>query len=272
MPHVLVVTPSAGISAAPPLMLAPGELTAMREGAGFTVEHFAHPDQLPRRLRTAPPSAIVLPLRAGSEPAAEAAIREASELCPEVPVVVYCPATPSGSAVLAAARAGAKYFAFAQEDDLTRVLRRVLGRRKRVSGAHLQAEARIGALPVLARRIIEASLSASAPPRSVPDLARALGMHSRTLRRALERRGWPPPRLMLDTGRALRALLDLSDGEPPERAASEAGFASPTAVSGVLRRLVRFAPEREGDPVESPIRAQLPRLLDALERAVAEGS
>lgn len=264
MPHVLVVTPLNGLSAVP--ATGAGDLPTVR-GENFTVEHCLHPEHLPRRLRLAPPSAIVLPLRPGAAPAAEATIREVRALCPEVPVVVFCPPAPDGAAVLAAARAGAEHFAFAPADDLTRVLRRVIGPRGRSTSARNAAESRIDALPSLARRLLEVAMRHDPPPTRVPALARAMGLPTRTLRRMLARRGWPPPKTLLDAGRALRALLALADGEQPERAATSAGFASPRAVPRALRRLLAHASDGRAS---RPLRSQLPRLLDLLESSLIE--
>ncbi|HYD51624.1 MAG TPA: helix-turn-helix domain-containing protein [Gemmatimonadaceae bacterium] len=242
----------------------------MRGDTGFTVEHCVHPEHLPRRLRLAPPSAIVLPLRPGAAPAAEATIREVRALCPEVPVVVYCPPGPDGAAVLAAARAGAEHFAFAPADDLTRVLTRVIAPRASATASRGAAEARLSALPSLARRLLEVAMRADPPPTKVPALARAMGLNTRSLRRMLTRRGWPPPKTLLDAGRALRALLALADGEHPAHAATAAGFASPRAVPRALRRLLAHAPDVRVDRGPRPLRAQLPRLLDLLERMLVE--
>lgn len=264
MPHVLVVTPLHG---SPPMApTGAGELPAVR-GDSFTIEHCLHPEHLPRRLRLAPPSAIVLPLRPGAAPAAEATIREVRALCPEVPVVVFCPPSPDGAAVLAAARAGAEHFAFAPADDLTRVLRRVIAPRARSTSARGAAESRLDALPPLARRLLEVSMRHDPPPTRVPALARAMGLPTRTLRRMLARRGWPPPKTLLDAGRALRALLALADGEHPVQAATAAGFASPRAVPRALRRLLAQATDGRAP---RPLRSQLPRLLELLETSLVE--
>lgn len=238
--------------------------------SGITVEHWGHPEQLTRRLSVAPPSAIVLPLRPGAAPAAEATIREVRSLCPDVPLVVYCGLVPDGAAVLAAARAGAEHFAFAPRDDLSRVLRRIIGPRGRSAPARAVAEARLRALPPLARRLFDVALNASPPPTQVPALAAAMGLPTRTLRRMLSRRGWPPPKTLLDAGRALRALLTLSQGEHPLRAALDAGFPSPRAVPRALRRIFAHCPEQQADRASRPLRAQLPRLLEVLEQSLVE--
>lgn len=267
MPHVLVVTPphGAGVVSSPG---AANDLPAVRD-IGFTVEHCQHPEHLPRRLRLAPPSAIVLPLRPGAAPAAEATIREVRALCPEVPLVVYCLPTPDGTAVLAAARAGAEHFAFAPADDLSRVLRRVMAPAARASHARSLVESRLATFPALARRVLEVGMTQDPPPTKVPALARALNMPTRTLRRTLARRGWPSPKTLLDAGRALRALLALADGEHPAVAASTAGFASARAVPRALRRLMTSGDlVTSGERVARPLRAQLPRLLDVLERSL----
>jgi AraC-like DNA-binding protein len=269
MPHVLVVTPSHGPPPVAPLGAGGGELTVRGE-TGFTVEHCLHPEHLPRRLRLAPPSAIVLPLRPGAAPAAEATIREVRALCPDVPVVVYCTPGPDGAGVLAAARAGAQHFAFAPSDDLGGVLRRVIGHRGTATPLRAAAEARIAALPALGARLLEAAMRVDPPPTRVQTLARAMGLQPRALRRMLTHRGWPPPKRLLDAGRALRALLALGEGEDPDRAAAAAGFASPRGVPRALRRLAEHVPELAGARTPRPLRAQLPMLLDLLERTLVE--
>jgi hypothetical protein len=268
MPHVLVVEPAKGVGSATPPLLA-RDLFPDLANAGFTTEDCSHHEHLPRRLRLAAPSAIVLPLHAESAPAAEAAIREARSICPHVPVVVYC-SPPNGAAVLAAARAGAQHFVFESTEDLTRVVRRVVAPSRRGLPARGQAEERIKALPALARKMIEVPLRADPPPTRVSGFAHALGLPTRSLRRILAHRGWPPPKTLLDAGRALRALLALAEGEHPRSAAGAAGFGSPRAVPKALRRLLAHSPDGRIDRPSRPIRAQLPRLLELLERTLTE--
>lgn len=267
MPHVLIVTPPHGTGVVPSAPPSRSLVPAMQSG-GFTVEHCLHPEHLPRRLRVAPPSAIVLPLRPGAAPAAEATIREVRALCPEVPLVVYCVPSPDGAAVLAAARAGARHFAFAPADDLTRILQGVIAPAHRISQERQIVETRLAGIPSLARRVLVAAMSHDPPLTKVPSLARALGVRTRTLRRALARRGWPPPKTMLDAGRTLRTLVALADGEHPSVAAAAGGFASARAVPRALRRLLAMGglTRERGRPLGS----QLPRLLDVLERATSE--
>jgi hypothetical protein len=170
--------------------------------------------------------------------------------------------------VLAAARAGARHFAFAPADDLTRILQGVIAPAQRISAERNVVETRLATIPSLARRVLVAAMSHDPPLTKVPSLARALGVRTRTLRRALARRGWPPPKTMLDAGRTLRTLVALADGEHPSVAAAVGGFASARAVPRALRRLLALGglTRERGRPLGS----QLPRLLDVLQHATSE--
>jgi AraC-like DNA-binding protein len=98
-------------------------------------------------------------------------------------------------------------------------------------------------LPATVRPIVEHCVLRARTPLTVAGVARALGVHRKTLVNKLRRAGFPGPRAIIGWSRLLLAAHALEDpGRPVERIALDLEFASATAMCNMLRRYTGLRP------------------------------
>ncbi len=105
-----------------------------------------------------------------------------------------------------------------------------------------------GAVPSDLHAVIRLALQRAGAPMPVPELARALGMHRKTLWQRCRRAGVASPQVLLMWCRLVAASHALrTRGTSVERIANEMEFASPTALRNATRRYLGVTPSELRD-------------------------
>ena len=210
-------------------------------------------------------------------------VRRLRESWPLLPVLGYCAGTnPDGAALLAAAQAGLTGLLVAGSADerlaaLSEVLEALQQAEDEVTARRAWA-AVAPDVPEPARVVVEYCLRHGRRALTVDDLARALGMHRKTLWGRLGRAGLPSPERVINWARLLHAAQRLETTDTPlARVASEYEYGTPGALRNMLNRYAGLAPaivKRPGgfELVLSAFHAELRDRPDArAERREAQG-
>jgi AraC-like DNA-binding protein len=175
-------------------------------------------------------------------------VRRLRESWPLLPVLGYCAGTnPDGAALLAAAQAGLTGLLVAGSADerlaaLSEVLEALQQAEDEVTAR--RAWAAVAAdVPEPARVVVEYCLRHGRRALTVDDLARALGMHRKTLWGRLGRAGLPSPERVINWARLLHAAQRLeTTATSLTRVATEYEYGTPGALRNMLNRYAGLAP------------------------------
>lgn len=226
--------------------------THLSEIALFNVEVVSDVDGVDARCRDTgreSPAAIVVDLHANMPDPVAPVVRRLRRRFPTVPVVLACTDAARGRDLFQAVRAGAEHIAFLPQDDLARLLGRVVSQARGVLMLEFESTPTADGLPRPARRVFDAIMKFPSAPDSVGVLAEALGISTRTFARRASRYGWPAPGQLLMWGRlvrgasavtasveplALNAFLDASGFPSLDRATRCCARLTGIALSNVL--------------------------------------
>lgn len=172
------------------------------------------------------------------------AIATLIERHPTVPVLGYCAAGARHAADLRdLARAGVHELVFADIDDHPALLRAKLTRGEEACAAASVMRNIQGLLPPVLMSLAEYCVEFPRDSREITRIARALGVHRKTLVNWSERAHVPPPSTLVTWVRLLLAVeLLRSPAQSVERIANALEFASPTALRNLSRRYLNLRP------------------------------
>ena len=157
---------------------------------------------------------------------------------PRIPVVAYCDHRRDRSTdILALARAGVHELVFRGADDVRPALASALASAVR----HCTATALVAELhavvPASVLPVVAYCLDHAAEPLTVQSVARALGVHRKTLVYRFRLAQLPPPRTIIAWCRLLIAARMLADpGRTVEQVALDLDFPSGTALRNLMKR------------------------------------
>jgi len=181
---------------------------------------------------------VILPSHDADGNDAVRTIREIALERPQVAIIGYCRAGSQYSTdIRALAAAGVHQFVFVGIDDTGVAFRAVLDMARRQCAAECVMDALAGVVPAALHPILEVALGKPQSVTTVPALAKALGVHRKTLFNRCERANFIPPAELLIWARlALVAYLLQTTGCTIETIAIELSFASDTALRNVMKR------------------------------------
>lgn len=182
--------------------------------------------------------AVIVDVRDREGTPSAGAIASLRQQLPAVPVLAYCSPAPTSSAdLLAAARAGVSGVLLRGHDDVGVALRSALeSAGDDCAARHIMAELDF-ALPRSARPVVEHCVLHGREPLTVACVARALGVHRKTLVNRLSASGLPEPRCVIAWCRLCLAAHALEDpGVTIERVAMDFQFPSATAFRNLCKR------------------------------------
>ena len=183
-------------------------------------------------------------------------VRRLRESWPLLPVLGYCAGTnPDGAALLAAAQAGLTGLLVAggeSADERIAALGEVLEALQQAEDevTARRAWAAVAAeVPEPARVVVEYCLRHGRRALTVDDLARALGMHRKTLWGRLGRAGLPSPERVINWARLLHAAQRLeTTATSLTRVATEYEYGTPGALRNMLSRYAGLTPAQVRQP------------------------
>jgi AraC-like DNA-binding protein len=186
------------------------------------------------------PDIVVVAIEPDAARDCVALVREIRSRCPRTALVAYCGGvrdTPASIGALAAA--GIHQFIFADVNDRGIMLRAILDSARQQCVAELVASALRTALPPVLEPIVEAAATRPAVVTDVSALARALGVHRKTIFNRCARAGPLGPQELLTWIRlALVAYLLESTGCTVEDISLQLAYPSPTALRNTIKRHV----------------------------------
>ncbi len=177
-------------------------------------------------------------------------VRRLRESWPLLPVLGYCAGTnPDGAALLAAAQAGLTGLLVAgngSQDErlsaLTDVMEALQQAEDEVTARRAWAAVATD-VPEQARVVVEYCLRHGRRALTVDELARALGMHRKTLWGRLGRAGLPSPERVINWARLLHAAQRLETTDTPlARVAQDYEYGTPGALRNMLNRYAGLTP------------------------------
>lgn len=168
----------------------------------------------------------------------DALIAQLRERTPAVPVLGYCVSDGTASAeILAMARAGVSGLILRGHDDVGTALRSALATARDDCAARFILRELDPVLPRLARVVVEHCVLHGRTPLTVAGVARALGVHRKTLVLRLAAAGFPQPREVIGWCRLCLAAHALEDHAVSiERIAMDFEFPSATALRNLCKR------------------------------------
>jgi AraC-like DNA-binding protein len=163
---------------------------------------------------------------------------------PGVPVLGYCGTGARHAADLRdLARAGVHELVFADVDDYPALLRAKLSRGEEARAAAAVLRGIDAYLPPLLRSLVEYCVQFPRDSHDIARIAKALGVHRKTLVNWCRRAQVPPPSTLITWVRLLLAAeLLRSPGQAVERVANTLEFASPTSFRNQCRRYLGMRP------------------------------
>jgi AraC-like DNA-binding protein len=200
-----------------------------------------------RCMETGGVRAVVVELRDVENTPVAPTIQRLRAQWPLVPVLAYCAVrNPSAPDLLAAARAGLNGLLVADGDGQANSLLDVLG-------TFAQAEDEVTArrawaavsdvVPESARVVVEYCLTHGRQALTVDEVARALGMHRKTLWMRLDRTGLPSPEKLINWARLLHAAHRLETTKLSlARIATEHSYGTRGALRNMLFRYTGLTP------------------------------
>jgi AraC-like DNA-binding protein len=211
---------------------------------------------------------VVVPGSAAQEEESLSIIRRVVADRPTTAIVGYCQAgTQFSASIRSLALAGVHQFLFAGIDDTGVSLRTVLDAAKRQCAGHYVMRQMATELPAILLPILEAALSRPDSVVDVLGLARALGMHRKTLVARCTRAQFVGPAELLRWIRlALVAHLLETTGCAIGRIAIDLSFPSDTALRNLVKRYTGIRPG------ELRAAGGLAYVIQCLNRRVAEAT
>jgi AraC-like DNA-binding protein len=207
---------------------------------------------------------VILEPRDAAGTLTDAVARVICEGYPTVPVIAYGAPSPFASRdILALARAGVHELVLRGLDDVGIALRAALASAtRRRTADHVMRE--IGPLLTApARALVRYFLEHAERAPTVSDVARALGVHRKTLVNRLRSARLPPPSSLLGWCRLFVAARLLEDPmRPVEQVAHELDFPSGAALRNMLRRYTGLRPQDVREV------GGIARVLDAFRRSI----
>jgi AraC-like DNA-binding protein len=195
-------------------------------------------------LRVGPAAAVIVePRDAEGVPTAPTVRRLRGEF-PLVPVLAYCPFTqPDARDLLDVVQAGVSGLLVRGVDDAGFALDSALAAAEDECTAR-RAMVELGRfVDGPARPVLEYCLSHARSAPTVLDVARALGMHPKTLSTRLARAGLPPAQIVIGWCRLLMAARLMEDvGRPLEQVALHLNFPSGASLRNMLARYTGLKP------------------------------
>jgi AraC-like DNA-binding protein len=234
---------------------------------GVAVEFHATGASLLAAVRERRLAAVVLEPRDGAGLATDATVRAIRRGYPSLPVIAYVlPGRACSADILALARAGVHELVLRGVDDVGIALRAAVSSAVRQSVAERVLREAAPLVGTAALEILRYCLEHAAEAPTIHGVARALGVHRKTLVNRMRAASLPPPRALLGWCRLLVAAELLDDpARPVEQVALELDFPSGTAFRNMLRRYTALGPRevRENGGLEC--------VLHAFKRALVAG-
>lgn len=192
--------------------------------------------------------AVVVELRDAEGTLTAPTVRRLRRAWPLVPVIGYCAdRNPNGVDIIATAQAGLTGLVFlGPTADRVSAVRDVLDAIE-LAEDHVTAcrawEAIGDDVPEAARVVVEHCLRQGRRALTVEGVARALGMHRKTLWLRLDRTGMPSPERVINWARLLHAAQRMETTDwSLSRVAGEFGYGTPGALRNMLLRYTRLTP------------------------------
>lgn len=223
------------------------------------------------RLDESPVRVVILdPRDASGRPSAGLA-RQVTQLFPGIPVIGYCHSGAEHSRdIVGLASAGVHELLF-KRDGSAAVVRTVLAAAQRVSAADLVLARVEPIIPPRLRPLVQHILANPAESHTVMQVARAMGVHRKTLVNHCRAEGVAAPsKIIAWCLLLLAAALLAAPGATVEHVAMRLEFASATALRNMLRRHTGLRPRdlRSADGTRRLLE-RFARLLDATRGAEA---
>jgi AraC-like DNA-binding protein len=170
--------------------------------------------------------------------------RQVTQLFPTIPVIGYCsPGADRSQDIIALSSAGVHELVFKQRDDHAPLLRRILMSAEQVCAADLVQRHLRDQIPSRLWPIVEYCLQNPEASHSVEEVARALGLHRKTLANYCKAEGFAPPGTVLAWCLImLTTALLATPGITVERIAFQLNFPSGTSLRNMLRRHANLRP------------------------------
>lgn len=209
--------------------------------------------------------AAVVELRDGAGLPTAPTVRRLRDGFPLVPVLAYVSLDRTdGRDLLAVANAGVSGMIVRGVDDAGVALRGALAAAQDDATARRAMAELAGTVPGPARPVLEYCLAHARQGPTVADVARALGMHRKTLCARLVRSGLPSPQGVIGWCRLLHAAHMMEDVQRPlEHIALQLNFSSAASLRNMLARYTGLR------PCEVRAGGGFVCVLDALRRALA---
>ena len=210
-----------------------------RLGDAFGAVRFCErPDDLPAAVAACDSAAAFVELRDRARALTVPVIPRLRAECPLVGVVAYSDlSATTGEDIVAAARAGANGLVLRGFDDRGLALRAAVTTACDDAIARYTMRVLSPLVPPPSRGVLEYCLVNARYAPGIADIARALGVHRKTLVNRLAAAGLPPPQELINWCRLLLAARALEHaGEPVEHVAMALNFPSAPALRNMLRR------------------------------------
>lgn len=206
------------------------------------------------------PSAVVAEFSDQAGAGFATAVRELRAHRPTLPIIGYCWVEAQASRhLMLAARAGVNALALRGVDDLGIMLEQVLVEAEGDCSAEEVTRSLLGRVPKVVQDVLTYCTRNAHNLPDVDELSEALGMPRRTLAHRLYRAGSPSAAALISWSRLLAAAeMLVDDRRSVEQAALALGFASGSALRGMLQRYAGVTPR------ELRARGGLTHLLDLL--------
>ena len=213
--------------------------------SGFAVLRFVETiADVQRALVDTPMSALLIEPRDSLGEASCELVRHVRRGYPRLPVLVYYDrrrATPSD--LVAVIQAGAQELLFQEHDDIRVVLAATLESAAQQCMAEEVLRELGDNMHAAVRELLDYCLRNSSSPLTVERVARALGVHRKTLVVRCASAGAPPPGTLITWCRLLAAALALEEpGRSVEQVAHSLEFPSGTALRNLFKRYTGMTP------------------------------
>lgn len=171
-------------------------------------------------------------------------VRRLREGFPLVPILAYVSLERTdGRDLLEVANAGVSALIVRGVDDIGVALRGALASAQDDATARRAMAELSAVIPEPARAVVEYCLAHARQGPTVADVARALGMHRKTLCARLVRAGLPSPQAVVGWCRLLHAAHMMEDvSRPLEHIALQLNFSSAASLRNMLARYTRLRP------------------------------
>lgn len=171
-------------------------------------------------------------------------VRRLREGFPLVPVLAYVSLRTDGRDLLEVANAGVSALIVSGVDDVGVALRGALASAQDDATARRAMTELAAVVPEPARVVVEYCLAHARQGPTVADVARALGMHRKTLCARLVRAGLPSPQGVIGWCRLLHAAHMMEDvSRPLEHIALQLNFSSAASLRNMLARYTGLRPQ-----------------------------